>query len=214
MAGSGSDSQTPRTGFEVRRIGLTGNIGSGKSTAARLLAEQGSAVIDADTLAKQAAEDRVVLDRIRSEFGPSVLSDGRLDRTAMARLVFADPGARLRLERIIHPWVRARARVLEGQLLESASPPPLIVHDIPLLFESGLERHFDAVVVVSAPAETRAARTEAGGKLSAQDFAARDRAQWPLERKEELADHVLDNSGDLASLRAQVAALWPKLLTS
>ncbi|MEX2535964.1 MAG: dephospho-CoA kinase [Trueperaceae bacterium] len=199
----------------VKLIGLTGNIGSGKSTAAKMLEERGAAVIDADALARQATQDSAVLQRITEELGENlVIADGSLDRRKVAALVFANPQARKRLEGIIHPWVRARSRALQGRLIESPEPPPMIVHDIPLLFESGLESSFDAVVVVSAPQEVRAARAAARQQLSNDEFRARDRAQLPLEQKQSRADWVLDNSGDLASLEEQVAALWSRLLTS
>jgi dephospho-CoA kinase len=209
----GSDSTSAAPPGTVKRIGLTGNIGSGKSTVARLLAERGAAVIDSDALARQATEDPAVLKLIIEEFGERMVADGRLDRGALAEVVFADSGARRRLEGIIHPWVRARSRSVQRRLVDSPTPPPAIVHDIPLLFENGLQDAFDAVVVVDAPAETRAARAAAGGRLSEADFLARDRAQWPPERKAALADHVLDNSGDLASLEEQVAALWSRLVS-
>lgn len=181
---------------------------------AQLLAERGAAVIDSDALARQASEDQAVLQLISAEFGEQMVTGGRLDRSAMAELVFSDPEARRRLEGIVHPWVRARSRTLQQRLIESPEPPPVIVHDIPLLFENGLERSFDAVIVVRAPTEDRIARSLASGRLSEADFRARDQAQWPAERKAASADHVLDNSGDLASLKAQVAELWPKISTS
>jgi dephospho-CoA kinase len=209
----GNDSTSAAPPGTVKRIGLTGNIGSGKSTVARLLAERGAAVIDSDALARQATEDPAVLKRIAEEFGERMVADGRLDRAALADVVFADSGARRRLEGIVHPWVRACSRTVQRRLLESPTPPPVIVHDIPLLFENGLQDAFDAVVVVAAPLETRAARTAAGGKLSESDFLARDQAQWPPDRKEAMADHVIDNSGDLASLKKQVAALWSRMIT-
>jgi dephospho-CoA kinase len=213
MAKEGRDSASAAPASKVKRIGLTGNIGSGKSTVARLLAERGAGVIDSDELARQATEDPAVLQRIADEFGERMVAGGSLDRAAMADLVFTDPGARRRLEGIIHPWVRARSRTKQRRLMEADSRPPAIVHDIPLLFESGLQEAFDAVVVVDAPADIRAARTAAGGRLSEADFLARDQAQWPPERKAALADHVLDNSGDLASLKEQVAELWSRLVT-
>jgi dephospho-CoA kinase len=213
MVRKGSDPTTTAPPRAVKRIGLTGNIGSGKSTVARLLSERGAAVIDSDVLARQATEDKEVLKRIAEEFGERMVTDGRLDRAALADVVFTDSGARRRLEGIIHPWVRARSRAEQRRLVESAAPPPAIVHDIPLLFEKGLQDAFDTVVVVDAPAETRAARAAAGGRLSEADFLARDRAQWPPERKAALADHVIDNSGDLASLKEQVAALWSRIVT-
>lgn len=196
------------------RIGLTGNIGSGKSTVASILEELGAVVIDSDALARRASEEPEVLERIATELGPDLIREGRLDRAATADLVFGDGAARRRLEAIIHPWVRERSRQLERDLLDSASPPAAVVHDIPLLFETGMQGRFDAVVVVSAPARLRAERLAQRSGLSAADFAARDASQWPAERKRALADHVIENDGDLSSLREQVAAVWQEIVTS
>lgn len=200
-------------GSEQRRvIALTGNIGSGKSTVARLLQERGAVVIDADLLARQATEDPTVQERIAAELGPELLREGGLDRERTARLVFEDEAARRRLEGIIHPWVRRRGRELEAELRERPDPPALIVHDIPLLFENGLQSNFEGVLVVTAPASERAARVHARNGLSREEFEARDRAQWPLAAKAAKADWVVDNSGDLASLEAQVAAVWSEIV--
>lgn len=193
------------------RLGLTGNIGSGKSTAARFLAAHGAAVIDADRLAREATEDPAVLVRIETTLGPGLVRDGRLDREATARRVFADEEARAALNAIVHPWVAARRDELERVLLEGPAPPEVIVHDVPLLYEAGLEDAFDAVVVVTAPLATRLARVAARSGLAEAEARARDAAQWPLARKAARADHVLDNGGDEAALAAQVAALWERL---
>ncbi|HEX7004909.1 MAG TPA: dephospho-CoA kinase [Trueperaceae bacterium] len=191
-----------------RVIGLTGNIGSGKSTVARLLAERGAEVIDADLLAREATHDPEVLERIAAELDPELVRDGGLDRERTARMVFADDDARRKLEALIHPWVRRRGRELQAQFQEREDPPPLIVHDIPLLFENGLESNFEGVLVVVAPAELRAQRVAERSGLPREEFERRDRAQWPLEAKAAKADWVVNNDGDLAALEAQVAGLW------
>ena len=193
-------------------IGLTGNIGSGKSTVARLLADRGAAIIDADALAREATSDPEVLERIASELDPSLVTDGRLDRERTARLVFGDEGARRRLEGIIHPWVRSRGRQLQNELLARIEPPPLIVHDIPLLFENGLEANLDGVLVVTAPADLRARRVAERSGLPQEEFERRDRSQWPMTDKAARATWVVDNSGDLAALEARIADLWPELV--
>jgi dephospho-CoA kinase len=204
-------SETRGPAARIRQIGLTGSLGSGKSTVARLLAERGAAVIDSDALAREATSDPAVLERIAEEFGEDAIEDGRLDRQHMARLVFGDEELRRRLEGLLHPWIRSRSRAIQQALLESDEPPPLIVHDIPLLFEKGMQDCFDAVLVVSAPSEARAARAAARSGLSLDDFRVREQAQWPPERKAALADHLIDNSKDLDSLAAQVDAMWPTL---
>ncbi|MFO7545747.1 MAG: dephospho-CoA kinase [Trueperaceae bacterium] len=194
------------------RVGLTGNIGSGKSTVARLLADHGAAVIDADALARAATDDPDVLARIAASLGDGLVAGGRLDRAATAARVFGDPAALARLNAIVHPWVRARSAERERELLEAVPPPPVIVHDVPLLYENGLDAAMDAVIVVDAPLETRLRRVAERSGASIDDLRARDAAQLPIEEKVARADFVVGNAGDLQELRAAVEALWAKLL--
>ncbi|HEX7023051.1 MAG TPA: dephospho-CoA kinase [Trueperaceae bacterium] len=196
---------------QPRRIGLTGNIGAGKSTAARLLADRGAVLIDADALARQATDDPAVLTRIAMELGDDLVLGGRLDRAATAAKVFADPGARQALNDIVHPWVRQQSAERAAALERQAEPPDVILFDIPLLYENGLEQGLDAVVVVVADPGVRLARVRARSGLTEEAFRARDRAQLPLAEKAARADYVLDNNGSLEALEAQVDALWPKL---
>lgn len=206
----GSEERAP--GWRPLVVGLTGSIGSGKSTVARLLAERGAYVIDADDLARQATEDPKVLERIAAELGDGLVVDGRLDREAMADLVFADPSARTTLNSIVHPWVGMRRLQLQSEAMELTDPPPLIVHDVPLLFEVGLDDAVDATVVVAAPLALRAERVRRRSGLPLADVKARDAAQMPEEEKVARADFVIDNAGDLESLERAVARLWPELL--
>lgn len=192
-------------------MGLTGNIGSGKSSVARLLALRGALVIDADQLAREATDDPVVVKEIAARLGDELIVNGQLDRAATAAVVFADPTALAELNAVVHPWVAARRRQLEEEALRSSHPPAVIVHDVPLLYETGLERDVDEVVVVTAPLETRVARVVARSGLSAADVRDRDASQLPLEEKVARADHVIDNSGDEAALQEQVARLWAEL---
>jgi len=193
------------------RVGLTGNIGSGKSSVAGLLREHGAAVIDADALARQATDDPQVLASIARELGPDLLTDGRLDRAATAERVFGDPSARRRLNAIVHPWVRRASAEREAALLASRPLPRVIVHDVPLLFESGLQDGFDVVVVVTAPLERRIERVTGRSALSADEVRARDAAQMPLDAKAARAGYVVDNSGSPAELAARVDRLWLEL---
>jgi dephospho-CoA kinase len=193
------------------RVGLTGNIGSGKSTVAALLAERGAAVIDADALARRATEDPVILRRIGETFGEGVERGGALDRAALARRVFGDDEARRALEAIVHPWVRAAAAAEEADLLARRAPE-VVVHDVPLLFEGGLERGFDVTVVVTAPLATRVERSSRRSGLSAEAVRARDAAQMPLEEKARRATYVVDNTGSHDDLTRAVASLWSALL--
>jgi dephospho-CoA kinase len=190
-------------------IGLTGAIGAGKSTVARLLAERGAEVIDADALARQALEEPATVRRVAAALGPEVVSDGRIDRAAVAAKVFGDAEARRRLEAIVHPRVAALRRARVRAARARRPPPPLLVHDVPLLFETGLDRAMDLVVVVDAPREVRLAR--ARDRMGAAEMARREAAQWSAARKRAHADVVIDNGGDLADLRARVARAWPRL---
>jgi len=189
------------------RVGLTGGIGAGKSTVSRLLAARGAMVIDADRLAHEVVEPgtdgyAALLD----EFGPSVLSaDGSVNRATLAELVFADEAARRRLETIIHPRVRARAKELEAQ----ADAQAVVVHEIPLLVETAADG-FDVVVVVDI-AEDEAVRRLLGRGMSADDAWSRIRTQASREQRRAVADVVLDNSGGTDSLSEQVEALWRDL---
>lgn len=196
------------------RVGLTGNIGSGKSTVARLLAARGAVVIDADALAREATADAAVLAEIAAALGAGLVKDGRLDRAATAALVFADPAARRALDSIVHPWVARRRLELEAAAASRRPMPRVVVHDVPLLYEVGLDRAVDVVVVVYAPFEVRARRLARRSGLDREQALARDRAQLPLEEKAARADHVIDNGGDLASLEEQVARLWEELITA
>jgi dephospho-CoA kinase len=207
-------SETAASGSTRRPLllGVTGNIGSGKSAVARLLAGHGAAVIDADRLARAASEDPLVLQQIAGTISSQLVKDGALDRTATATLVFSDPAALEKLNAIIHPWVRRESERRVQQLLDSAEPPRVIAQDIPLLFENGLERQLDRVLVVSAPLELRAARVAGRSGLTLEQVRERDAAQWPLERKVALADYVIDNSSTEGTLAQAVQLLWQKLL--
>lgn len=190
-------------------VGLTGGMGSGKSTVARLLAELGAAVIDADEIAREVVEPgEPALDEIAQRFGHEVLRpDGALDRRALATVVFGDDEARADLEAITHPRIHTRIR----ERLEGHAHGRVVVLDHPLLVETGQHRHVDAVVVVTAPLETRVERLAAGRDIAPEDARARIRAQSDDDARLAVADHVIDNSGDLRALEVQVEALWRKL---
>lgn len=196
-------------------VALTGGIGSGKSSVAQRLAALGAVVVDADAIARQVVEPGTPgLAAVVQEFGTEVLApDGSLDRGALAAIVFSDPQRRQALEAIVHPLVGRRS----AELLAAAAPDAVVVYDVPLLAESlgtGRDRtgEFDVVVVVEAPEELRVKRLVARG-LSEADARARIAAQATDAQRREIADHILDNSGDLAHLTAQVDALWATLTT-
>jgi dephospho-CoA kinase len=190
-------------------VGLTGGIGSGKSEVARLLAAHGAVVIDADQLAREVVEPGTPgLAQVVAAFGADVLGpDGRLDRKALAARVFSDGAALARLNAIVHPLVAERG----AELVAEAPVEAVVVHDVPLLVENGLEDAYDLVVVVDAPEEARLARLAARG-LTDEDARARMAAQAPREERLAAADYLVVNDGDLVDLRVRVDELWRNLL--
>ncbi|CAM3249566.1 dephospho-CoA kinase [Nocardioides dubius] len=185
------------------RVGLTGGIASGKSTVAAMLRELGAVIIDADQLARDVvANGTPGLAAIVAEFGPELLAaDGELDRPKMGALVFADESARRRLEAIVHPLVFQAINALEAAAPEGA----LVVHDIPLLAESGRADTFDAVIVVDVPTQVQVDRMVRDRGMSEDDALARIAAQATREQRLAIATYVIDNTGTLDDLRNRVA---------
>ena len=194
------------------QIGLTGGIGSGKSTAAGRFAELGALVIDADALAREVVEPGTEgLAAVVAEFGEQVLDGaGRLDRPALARVVFGDDAARGRLNAILHPRIRARA----AELIAAAPPGTVVVQDVPLLVETGQSGPYDLVVVVEAPDELRLRRLGRDRGMPAEEVRARMAAQATDEQRRAAADVVLVNDGTPEDLRAKVDALWAERIAS
>jgi len=195
------------------RIGLTGGIAAGKSVALARFAELGAVVVDYDVLAREAvAPGTIGLDEVVEAFGPQVLAaDGTLDRAALAGIVFADAGARERLNAVVHPEVRRLAAEHEAAAA-AADPRAVVVHDIPLLVETGDPGRFHLVVVVDAPADLRAARLAERG-LDPAEAAARIAAQAADDARLAVADVTLDGTGAPDALRAQVDELWARVAT-
>lgn len=194
------------TSKAMRQIGLTGSIGSGKSTVAAMLRELGVPVLDADTFAREGAA--VLQSEICAAF-PEVCTASGIDRAALGRRVFADEEARKRLEAILHPYVRRRMSEETEKAL--ASGAKIIVQDIPLLFETGREGLFDGVLVVVAPDRMRMERVGTRNGLSEADFKARDAAQMPQDEKIARATWVIRNDSDLERLRSQVQDWYKKV---
>lgn len=192
-------------------VGLTGGIGSGKSTVSALLAAHGAAVVDADALAREVvAPGTAGLARLVEAFGEEVLDEsGGLDRDRLGRLVFADPQARAVLNAIVHPLVGelSAERVAEAE----AGGALVVVHDVPLLVENGLAALYDLVVVVDAPEEVRVRRLVELRGMDEQQARARMAAQATRDERLEVADEVIDNSGDRSAVVQQVAELWDRL---
>jgi dephospho-CoA kinase len=195
----------------VRVVGLTGGIASGKSSFAEALRACGVPVVDADALARAAvAPGSPALADIAREFGPDVLApDGSLDRKRMASLVFSDPTARRRLEAITHPAVRAAMARETARL--GAAGHDLAFYDVPLLFEVGLDRVLDSVVVVWSPRDVQRARVMARDGLRPDEADARLAAQLPIDEKAARADFVVENTGAPADLGPKAERLLADL---
>ena len=207
------DETSDGTGSVVR-VGLTGGIASGKSTVSTMLRNLGAEVIDADALAREVvARGTPGLAAVVEEFGIELLTDdGDLDRPAMGALVFADEAARRRLEAIIHPLVHERIRELETDAPAGA----VVVHDIPLLAESGRAAGpdrggFDAVIVVDAPQDVQVDRMVRDRGWTEADALARIAAQARPEERRAIATYLIDNTGSLEDLRAHVEAVYAEL---
>jgi dephospho-CoA kinase len=196
----------------VLLVGLTGGIGSGKSTVARLLEKRGAVVFDADLLAREAVEPgtpghTAVIER----FGADVLAPGgELDREALASIVFADPAARRDLEQIVHPEVR---RLFAEGSEAYRDTDRVVVFSAPLLVETGMHTAFEVLVVVSATVATQIERLMRQRGMSEPSIRARIDAQAPLEDKAAAADFLVDNEGSLDELESQVEQLWNDLST-
>jgi dephospho-CoA kinase len=190
-------------------VGLTGGVASGKSTVSAMLRELGAVVVDADALARDVVGMGTPgLEEVVTEFGPEVLGvDGNLDRARLGAIVFADPSRRAALEAIIHPRVRARAAELE----EAAPAGVLVVHDIPLLVETGQAPSFDAVVVVDVPEALQVERAIADRGWSPDEARARVAAQATRAERLAAATHVVDNTGTIEDLRQRVAEVLDEL---
>jgi dephospho-CoA kinase len=190
-------------------IGVTGGVGTGKSTVARLFGELGAAVIDADALAHQVMEPkRVAWKRVVQAFGEGILNDDRtINRTRLAALVFADAGKRLALERIVHPPV---TRLIEARVrrLRRSRRVRAVVLDVPLLVEAEAQGLVDALVVVTATPTVQRRRLNVQRGWSDEEIMARRGAQRAMSAKVELADHVVENSGSVAATRTQVKRIW------
>jgi len=195
------------------RVGLTGGIASGKSTVSAILGELGAVVIDADRLAREVvAKGTPGLQQVVEAFGSEVLTpDGEMDRPKVGAIVFADEAKRRELEAIIHPLVRARGTALE----EAAGPDAVVVHDIPLLVETGQADRFDAVVVVDVPTEVQVERLARDRGMPEDEARARIAAQASREERLAVAarphGHLIENTGTREDLRHRVTEVFEQL---
>lgn len=216
-------------------IGLTGSIGAGKSTVAEWLRAQQIpqvqhaqaqqvTVLDADQVAREVTETPQTLEELSALFAgvagaSELVKDGVLDRAALARVVFGDAEKLKALNALIHPKVRARMQELTEAAWHSAQPaqsvqpvqPVIVLQDIPLLYENGLETQFDAVLVVDAELEKRIERVMKRSQLSRAEVLARDKQQYPADKKRHRADWLVTNDGNREDLTRQLEELWPKI---
>lgn len=191
------------------KIGLTGGIATGKSTVASMLQRKGAPLVDADVIAREVVEPgSPVLGRVAEWFGSDILlADGSLNRKKLGAIVFADPTQRKALESLLHPPIRALMKERMA-LLERQYPDKPVIVDVPLLYESGLEAMFDAVMVVYVPAELQRERLKQRDGLTEEQAEQRLAAQLPIEEKRRRADFVIDNAGTLEETQRQIDLFW------
>jgi dephospho-CoA kinase len=193
------------------KIAITGGAGTGKSTVARMFAELGAEVLDADQAAREAvAVGEPAWAELRRLYGPEYFHEnGELNRSRLAQLVFADPEERRRLDGIIHPRVEAelKARVAAMERRGKA----LVLVEVPLLFETGREAAFDRVIVVAAPEALQIRRLRGRDRRGADEIQGILKAQWPLADKAARADYVVDNGGERRLTARQVKNIWAEL---
>jgi dephospho-CoA kinase len=195
------------------KVGLTGGIGSGKSTVSARLASLGAVILDADKAARAVVEPGTPgLAEITAAFGPGVLAaDGALDRARLAEIVFADQAALATLNGITHPLIHAYIRAAEEAAIESGGDGVVLVHDVALLAEWGRAKEFDLVIVVDVPVETQLERLVGERGMAADQATARIAAQAGREQRLAVADIVIDNSGSRAELERRVDEVWGEL---
>ena len=185
-------------------IGLTGGIGSGKSTVAERFGRLGASIVDADEISRAlTSAEGAAMPALRAAFGSGLVAgDGALDRRAMRELAFTDPGARARLEAILHPLVRA-----ESDRAKAAAPGPYVMMVVPLLFETGGQARVDRTLVVDAPEDAQVDRVERRSALAPGEVRKVMAAQWPRWRRLQMADDVVCNGGSEGALDAQCERL-------
>lgn len=194
----------------MKLIGLTGGVGSGKSTVAEILRALGATVIDADEAAHAVYEPGTPgFDAVVAEFGPEYVKDGRIDRARLGKLVFDDPAARARLNAIVHPRVREWMTERTREAIDRGDE--IVVQDVPLLYENGLDGLFSSVVLVYAPPEVQLRRLMEGRGVPEDRARAMIAAQMPIDEKRRRAHHVIDNGGTREETRRQVENMWAQI---
>jgi dephospho-CoA kinase len=193
-------------------IGITGGIASGKSTVARMFGEIGCLMISADDQVRQVYQDPAIIAEIRNWWGDAVLQlDGQLNRQKIADIIFNDPEQRKRLEGLLHPRV---SRLRDQRMAEAADDPQVtaIIWDTPLLFEAGLRGGCDAIVFVEAPLIQRLERVMRDRGWNEAELQRREKSQWPLDKKREISDYIIDNTAGADYVRGQVREVLFRIL--
>lgn len=192
-------------------IGLTGGIACGKTTVARMLVSRGAKMVDADVIAREVVlPGSPVLDQVAVRFGQAVIQeDGSLNRKKLGEIIFEDAVAKKDLESLLHPPIR-RLMWERMHVLDEADPSGLVVVDIPLLYESGLETKFEEIMVVYVPRVIQLKRLMERDGLGREQAERRLEAQWPIDRKKALAHILIDNSGTLEQTEAQIDLFWQR----
>ena len=194
----------------MKLIGLTGGVGSGKSTVAGMFAELGATIVDADEATHAVyAPGTDGFDAIVEAFGPQFVRDGRIDRKRLGDLVFRDEAARSRLNEIVHPRVRDWMTARTVEAVEHGAQ--IVIQDVPLLFENGLQDLFSSTVLVYAPPQTQVERLVVQRGLSPDRAGSILAAQMPIDEKRPLATFVIDNDGGLEETRRQVEEIWARV---
>jgi dephospho-CoA kinase len=193
-------------------IGITGGIGSGKSTVARIFGEIGCLVIDADEQVRRVYQDPDVVRELRGWWGEDVVGpSGELNRKKIADIVFIDPGQKHRLEGLLHPRV---AELRKHRMTEAVDDPQIqaYIWDTPLLFEAGLRSECDAIVFVESPFSQRLERVNRSRRWDEAELRRREKSQWPLDKKREISDYIIDNTADADYVRSQVREVLFRIL--
>jgi dephospho-CoA kinase len=198
-----------RKDLEMFVAGLTGGIASGKSTVAAIFKEAGAYIIDADQIAREAVHRESPAYRdIVSRFGRSlVLDDGQIDRKRLGAIIFNDPVERRALENIVHPQVKKEISLRLDRVRRDA-PGAVVLVDVPLLFETGMDRNYQAALVVYLPERLQLTRLMTRDGINETDALVRIRSQMPIEKKKSLATHVIDNSGSIENTRSQALEIY------
>jgi dephospho-CoA kinase len=197
---------------DIPRLAVTGGIGSGKSTATAFLDELGASCVSTDVLVHALLSRAEIAEELHRQFGDKVIVNGAIDRAALARVVFRDVDALDQLEALLHPHVKRLVDEWARDQERSPSAPPLIVAEVPLLFESGFDREFDYVLLVTAPEAMR--RRRLADKLTASDFGRRSQRQLDEKVKAARSDFVVDNSGSRVRLKEALAEVYAFIIAA